>query len=90
MRFQLAVAALVNIVFLNIKANMAENMAVEVRQINMGIHFYQSQIIKIINMLIAIYSELVPRSRSKAIEFSRNCLVPWLFSFIYRRYRLPI
>ena len=58
-RFRLAVAALVNRVYIKVQSNMAA----ESRQINMGIFFTNRK-------LPPIHSESVPRLWSKAIAYS--------------------
>ena len=59
MKVRLAVAALVNSVFINEPANTAVGTC----QINMGILFTNSK-------LLSIHSESVPRSRSKVSKYS--------------------
>ena len=59
MSVRLAIAALVNSVFINVKANMAEGP----RRINMGILFPNSK-------LPSIQSVFVPRKQSKASTHS--------------------
>ena len=56
---QLAVAVLVNSIFLNVQANMAKGT----RQINMDIFFTNRK-------LTSIHPESVPRSRLKASAYS--------------------
>ena len=61
MRVRLSVAALVNSVYINLQTNTC--MAAGARRINMGILFTNRK-------LSSFHSELVPKSKPRAIAFS--------------------
>ena len=79
MRVRLALAALVNSVFINGQANMAA----VTRLINLGILFTNHK-------LSSIYSVSVPRSRSKSIAIMRNYAEKLIFQRYFGEGKYPI